>query len=253
MSINHSRFSVFFLVKYVALALLSPSAHAQLGTIDRDLVFVPITPCRILDTRLAGGQLIAGSTRSVDVTAVGDYAFQGGEPVNCSGMGAAGSFAALAVNFTIINPNVSGTLKAWPFVGTEPPTATSMAFAAGEVRSNFQIVKLDQGASANEMSVKSSANAHLTADVVGYFKAAPLPTLQCVNTATASVSIAAGATDNISAPACSAGYIQTATNCESSVWEMPFVFINSGTCSAKNNGGSDATLRASRTCCRIAP
>jgi hypothetical protein len=32
---------------------------------------------------------------------------------------------------------------------------------------------------------------------------------------------------------------------------MPIVFFNGGTCSARNNSTSDATLRASRTCCRV--
>lgn len=238
-----------------AVALL-PAAQAQLGSIDKDLVFVPINACRIIDTRAAGGQLVAGTARHFDVTAVSDYAFQGGEPTNCSSLGSsaiAGSFAALAVNFTVINPNASGTLKAWAFLAAEPSVADAMSFAAGEVRSNFHIVKIDQGASANEMSVKSSVTAHLTADVVGYFKAAPLPTLQCIDTATTVVTVAAGATADAYAPSCTAGYVPTSTNCEASTWGMPIVFFKGGACSARNNGGSSADLRASRTCCRVAP
>lgn len=238
-----------------AVALL-PAAQAQLGSIDKDLVFVPINACRIIDTRAAGGQLVAGIARAFDVTAVSDYAFQGGEPTNCSSLGSsaiAGSFAALAVNFTVINPNASGTLKAWAFLAAEPSVADAMSFAAGEVRSNFHIVKIDQGASANEMSVKSSVTAHLTADVVGYFKAAPLPTLQCVETGNTNLPVAAGSVGNSVAPACAAGYVRTSTNCESSTWMMPIVYFQSGTCSAQNNSGSSATLRASSTCCRVGP
>lgn len=75
--------------------------------------------------------------------------------------------------------------------------------------------------------------------------------LSCVETANTNLVIGAGGTGNAVAPACSAGYVQTSTNCESTTWQMPFVFFQSGTCSAQNNSGSDATLRASRTCCRV--
>ncbi len=248
MSFSPKRFAAIVLLK---LALCAPLAHAQLGTADRDLVFVPITACRIFDTRLQGGALAAGVARSLDVTAVSDYAFQGGEASNCNGVGAAGSFAAVAINVTVINPNVSGTLVAWPFGGTEPPVAHSMAFAAGEVRSNFMIVKLDQGASANELSVKATASAHLTGDVVGYFKAAPLPVLSCQTTTKTIVSLAAnGGTGNAFPPACPSGYLQTAIYCELSSFNASLVYA-SNACSARNAESTATDLRASARCCRV--
>jgi hypothetical protein len=42
----------------------------NLGDAARDLVFVPVEPCRIIDTRIAGGAIAANSTRNFDVTAV---------------------------------------------------------------------------------------------------------------------------------------------------------------------------------------
>lgn len=52
-------------------ALEGRIASRLLGETTNDLVFVPITPCRIIDTRLAGGQIAAGTTRAFDVTASG--------------------------------------------------------------------------------------------------------------------------------------------------------------------------------------
>ena len=75
--------------------------------------------------------------------------------------------------------------------------------------------------------------------------------LECVTSATTNVSVAAGATANAVAPACSSGYLPTATFCESSTWQMPFVFMSGGTCSAQNNSASAASLRASQRCCRV--
>ncbi len=233
------------------IALLSaPGAHAQL---DANLVYTPVPPCRIVDTQLAGGALTANSARSIDVTAVVDYGFQGGDASNCAGVGAAGSFAAVALNVTVINPSVSGTLKAYAFLATTPATATAMSFAAGEVRSNFVIVKIDQGASANELTLLSTANAHVTVDVVGYFIVPPTtPVMECVTTAQTSLTIgASGGTGNAISPSCAAGFLSTGTNCESSVWQMPIVYQSKGTCSAQNNSASSATLRASQTCCRV--
>ncbi len=228
---------------------LSAAAAKVLGDADTDLIFVPVTPCRIIDTRVAGGVIAANTVRSFDVTAVPNYSFQGGDASNCNGVGAAGSFAAAAINFTVVTPSAAGYITAFPYLATQPLAAT-VNYTAGDIRGNFAVVKLDQGASANELSVYTFAQTHLVADIVGYYRNPGAPTLECVDTTNTTVSIPAGNTANLTAAACAAGYTQTATNCESGSWQMPFVFTHGGTCSAQNNGASAAELRASRTCCR---
>lgn len=224
-------------------------AAKVLGDADRDLVFVPVTPCRILDTRIVGGQITGGTTRAFDITAVSDYSFQGGNNSNCGGVGAAGSFAAAAINFTVVFPSSAGYITAFPF-GAVQPVSTSMDFDGGGLRSTTSIVRLDQGAAANEMTVYSHATTHLVADVVGYYiNPGPL-VFECQDTAEEILTVNAGATANVVAPVCPTGYTQTATNCESSTWQMPFVYFSGGTCSAQNNSSGTANLRASRTCCR---
>ncbi|MFZ5638876.1 MAG: hypothetical protein ACOY82_20075 [Pseudomonadota bacterium] len=139
-----------------------------LGDDASDLVFVPVTPCRIIDTRVAGGVIAGNTTRSFDVTSISSYAAQGGEASNCNGVGAAGSFAAAAINFTVVTPSAAGYITAFPF-GTTQPLAATVNYTAGDIRGNLAIVKLDQGPSANEMTVYTFAQTHLVADVVGYF------------------------------------------------------------------------------------
>lgn len=221
-----------------------------LGDTAADLVFVPVTPCRIFDTRVAGGAIPANSTRDFDVTAVSNYSFQGGDSSNCGGTGAAGSFAAAVINFTVVTPSAAGYITAFPYLTTQPLAAT-VNYNAGDIRGNLAIVKLDQGPSASELSVYTWSQTHLVGDIVGYFITPEATALQCQDTANTIVSVGAGSTTNVTAPACPAGYTQTATNCESASWQMPFVFARGGTCSAQNNGGSAAELRASRTCCRV--
>lgn len=221
-----------------------------LGDAAADLVYVPVTPCRLFDTRLAGGQIPANTVRHFDITAVSDYSFQGGSATNCGGVGAAGSFAAAEINFTVVGPAAPGYITAFPFLATQPLAAT-VNYEAGAVRGNDVVVKLDQGASANELSVYTFAATHLVGDVVGYYINPQATPIQCVDTADTATPVAAGATANSVAPVCPTGYTQTATNCESSTWQMPFVFFSAGTCSAQNNSASAATLRSSRTCCRV--
>ncbi|NUO77921.1 MAG: hypothetical protein HOQ32_18155 [Lysobacter sp.] len=233
--------------KLAAGAEVTPMA---LGDAATDLVFVPVTPCRLFDTRLAGGAIAANTVRSFDVTAVSDYSFQGGSASNCGGVGAAGSFAAAVINFTVVTPSGAGYITAFPFGGTQP-LASNVNYTAGAVVANLATVALDQGASANEVSVYTFAQTHLIGDIVGYFINPAATALACQDTADTVTNVAAGATANSVAPACPAGFTQTATNCESSTWQMPFVFFSGGTCSAQNNSASAATLRSSRTCCRV--
>lgn len=220
-----------------------------LGDADRDLVFVPVTPCRIFDTRIAGGAIAAGTTRGFDVTAVSNYSFQGGAGSNCGGVGAAGSFAAVVVNLTTVTPSNQGYITAFPFGATQPLSA-SLVYTPNSLVSNEVIIRLDQGASANEMSVFSSAQTHLVGDVTGYFiNPGPLA-FECTETSLTSTPVTPGGTANATAPVCPAGYTQTATHCQTSSWLTPLVYIYLGTCSARNNSGADASVSASRTCCR---
>jgi len=227
----------------------SVAAPKVFGDADKDLVFVPIAPCRIIDTRVSGGPIAANSTRAFDITSISSYAGQGGSATDCNGAGSAGSFAAAAINFVAVTPSAGGYITAFPF-GASQPAASTLNYTAGAVVANFAVVRLDQSASTNEMNVYSFAQTHLVADIVGYYRNSSQPVFECVDTADTILDVNAGATANANAPACQAGYTQTATNCESSTWQMPFVYFSGGTCSAQNNSASMAQLRASRTCCR---
>lgn len=218
------------------------------GDIDSDLLFVPVEPCRIIDTRVAGGVIPANSTRNFDVTSTANYTFQGGSATNC-GVGEVGSFAAALINFTVVTPSIAGYMTAFPFLASQPLAAT-VNYTAGDIRGNLSAVKLDQTAASSEMSVYTFAQTHLVADIVGYYTNPDLPVTECVETAQTIEDTLAGATQNTTAPACPAGYTQTATNCEAGSWDMPMVYIRNGTCSARNNSGATTQLRASRTCCR---
>ena len=230
-----------------AAAVIEP---AQFGDLSRDLVYTPVTPCRIADTRnVAAGAIAANSTRQFVAFGVSNFTSQGGSATNC-GTNPLTATAVMIVA-TAITPSVAGYATLYPF-GTSQPTATSMQFAAGAIVVNTLAVQVPNPLSSFDMTVFTSAQSHFVIDIVGYF-APPLATaLQCVETAnTTNPDIPAGGTGNVVAPACPTGYTQTATNCESSDWLVPFVFFKGGTCSARNNSASAQDIRASRTCCRV--
>ncbi len=140
-----------------------------LGALSSDLVYTPVTPCRIMDTRNAGadaGILTAGSTRSF-LGWYDSYTLQGGENNNCNLLQSTDN-AALVVNFTAVNPSSAGYITAYPSDAAKPLAAT-LNFGAGEVKGNNAFLKLNQTSGQVDFNVYSTAATHLVADVVGYY------------------------------------------------------------------------------------
>lgn len=228
-----------------------------LGETTNDLVFVPITPCRIIDTRLAGGPIAAGTVRHFDVTAVSDYSFQGGAANNCGGAGAAGSFAAAAINFTVVNNPQAGHMTVFPFLATQPDTA-SLNWPANDVRGNFGIYKLDQGASANELSIFVTRATDIVGDLVGYYINPVLGPLDCQETFSSNITVNANSTGTGSSPACAAGYTIVSGGCTMSTFDGRIVssrqFPGSNThfCAFRNENATNAnTGVAYGRCCKL--
>ena len=217
---------------------------------NQDLVYTPLQPCRIVDTRnTAAGQIAANSTRSFVAVSASSFTGQGGSATNCGTLGL--NATAVAINLTVVNPATQGYATIYPF-GTAQPLASNINYMPGDIVANGVIAQIPNPLSSFDFTIYSNGTSHYVADIIGYF-APPLATaLQCVETANTDLSITAnGGTGNAVAPACATGYTQTSTNCETTSWLMPIVFFQSGTCSARNGDTTAQTLRASRTCCRV--
>ena len=89
-----------------------------LGDSTRDLLYTLVTPCRLFDTRLAGGALAAGTQREFLVTG-NDLSAQGGSPTGCGIP--FGPTSAVLVNFVAVNATGSGNLQAWAWTPSSPP------------------------------------------------------------------------------------------------------------------------------------
>ena len=154
----------------IVLTACSTLASAQLGSTSTDLVYTPVTPCRIVDTRsAAAGQMPAGSTRAFNAWTTTSFTSQGGLNSDC-GIPANTNTAAIVVYFTVVYPSTAGYITTFP--GDKPkPLASTVNFSGGDVKGNNATLKLDQTAdiTTDHFKVFTSSATHLVADVVGYY------------------------------------------------------------------------------------
>jgi hypothetical protein len=169
-----------------ATAATAPVANAGLGDFGDNLVYTPINPCRIVDTRNAGGNIPGGTSRSFDVDNTTSFAFQGGKNGPCG----IPYGVASAVEMTITSTNAAavGYFSAWA-VGAVQPLASILNYSPGVNIADTVIVPVLPGAG-NDFFVFSSATSDVVIDVLGYFAAPVATPLNCTqvtsgNTATA--------------------------------------------------------------------
>jgi len=148
--------------RLIAAAALLLSAAPVLA--DGPLRFFPLTPCRLIDTRLAnsvnGGPALLGKSSR-------DFQVQGmcGIPVNAK---------AVAVNATIVNPQTEGYITLYPS-GITRPLAANLNFKAAEpALGNGAIVPLSTNALDLTVYLLLAGNpgqytANLVVDGTGYF------------------------------------------------------------------------------------
>jgi len=223
-----------------------------LGDAADDLVYTPVVPCRIVDTRNAGGRLAAGETRNYHAYLTsGTFAGQGGAASNC---GIVANPGAVALNIAIVSGGGVGFVTAWPYNTPRPLAATLNFFAPGEIAANGALVPICQPGCASDFSIYTSGGLDLIIDVVGYF-AAPIATaLQCSQLASSSTTIAVSADTLVALPSCSAGYTRTGATCSGTA-NVPggyLVETNAAGCLFRNLSAV-ATYNATATsiCCRI--
>ena len=142
----------------------------NLGDSQADLVFTPVTPCRVFDTRNAGGMIVPGANRSLKVT--GDTTSQGG--ANCGIP--FGTATAVMLNFVAVSPAGPGDFRVTPF-GATMPLASFVNYAPvaglGAIANGLSVTTCDPAVSTCTYDITVQADvsgAHLLADVTGYFR-----------------------------------------------------------------------------------
>lgn len=239
---------------FVVLAALCSQAQAQFGSTDKDLVFTPVVPCRILDTREPGGntgKLIADVARNFIARTTTNFSVQGGSATNCNLIGSTDT-AAIVVNFTVIGPSTAGYITAFP-ANTVAPLAATLNFNAGDIKGNNATLKLNQATGQPQFKVYSTSQTHLVADVVGYYAMPAATALDCYTTAQAfsPIDLPAGGrfVGFVIAPACNAGYISSGTSCASTSALANLSAVVDTVCYA-NHSSDTASIAALQRCCR---
>jgi len=183
------------------LASLDPLA---LGSTTSQLVFTPIPPCRIADTRFRpGGPLFPFVTNTFDLTTDAFGKAQGGQ-TSCPGLPSF-SFYGWSVNLTATNYSTSGFLQVWPYLGSIPATSILNFGPPLPAIANSSTLTGCYGC-ANDINVRSSVTTDLILDVYGYFE---IPTGFTTGVVTflagTTTSVAAGNYQRVNGGSCPAG------------------------------------------------
>ncbi len=178
----------------------------QLGSTENSLVFTPLPPCRIVDTRVVGGPIPAMGTRSFSGWTTGDFTAQGGATTNCN---IPENASALVANVVAVNAVQSvGYLTVFPS-DTPQPNAASLNFSESDVGNNIAL-KLCRPGCPTQFSTFSTSQTDFVVDVYGYYMEPPATALDCmVQTQTGSL---LNGSLNPSAT-CPAGYTSTGGAC----------------------------------------
>jgi len=180
-----------------------------LGSSVNSLVYTPIAPCRIVDTRGSGartGLMAANTTRTFDLTTVGFGKGQGGETSGCPGLPSFSHFG-WAVNITATGYSGNGWLVVYPFGGAVP-ASSQVNYAAGiwSVANGLNLTGCD-GCVDDITILAANAGTHVIIDVVGFYEQALASSSAVTRVLGPVTSSAAGSITFHSGGACPAGTV----------------------------------------------
>jgi hypothetical protein len=158
-----------------------PTGLLVLGDPGADLVYTPVTPCRVLDTRSATAGIMAANTqRNFFVAGSTGFTAQGG---NAAGCGVPlGPATGVIINFAAVNPAGAGNIRAWAVANPQPPAPNAVVMNFNPVMpilANGIAVPICDNSLAfclSDLRLQVDVSAtHVVADVVGYFARASAP------------------------------------------------------------------------------
>jgi len=186
-------------------AAAAPVGDSGIGDFADNLVYTPINPCRIVDTRPPVSlTLAAGTSRSFDVDNPTTFAFQGGKNGPCGIP--YGVASAVEMTITATNTAAGGYFTAWA-VGAAQPLASLLNYTAGQTIADTVIVPVLPG-SGNDFNVFSAATSDVVVDILGYFAAPVATPLDCTQVNSGNVSSAVNTWTAIDA-ICPTGFTAT--------------------------------------------
>ena len=231
------------------------------GQLTQELVFFPITACRLYDSRVATtggliGPMAPGTTRNISVN--DSTTGQGGANPDCNTVvpDLDNDPPALALTLTAAGPTGPGNLRTFDSSGAVPNAAmltytTGTTISAGVITSSCT-------SCGTELAVRNqgAGNTDVVIDVVGYFHAPFVQAVSCTRVTTA-FSTAPSTFVSCSA-ACPAGYTATGAglldNGSSPGVEIRTMGLSNATTASFlgwNASGSTWGGNCQVTCCRV--
>jgi len=122
-------------------------------------VFHTVTPCRRVDTRVAG----LGGPLPLDAPSEARFALGGGA------CGIPATAKAVSLNVAVTQPTAAGHVRLYP-AGVPVPLVAALNYAAGQTRANNAVVALGSGGEIAVRVTQGSGSVHVVLDVNGYFE-----------------------------------------------------------------------------------
>ena len=232
-----------------------------------NLVFKPLEPCRIMDTRNATagsgvqGPIAGNSLKLIPgfVTAGSNWGQYGGNASGDCGLanppGAA--IHAVAIVITILDPNFSAYLGVSDVNNLSTVLSNIALNYTGHQGLSTMYIVPQIATNFIYFAMPPQLIANLIFDVVGYYVLSDATALQCTQQASAPVLIANTASGSATSPACAAGYTLTGGSCDSTAAGMSLASHEASGgnttwfCTANNTSGGSANLTATANCCRV--
>lgn len=230
-----------------------------LGSADQDYTFTPVTPCRLVDTRQAGGAFSAGETREYFVYGGGIVmTSQGGNSTGC--LSPVGEPRGVMINVTAVPSASSGNLRAYP-ANVSTPNASLVNFKPNVPNANATALGSYYAMGPEELEIYSSSpGVHVIVDLMGYFSAPEATAVDNMLLNTSEI-VASGVTWTVTSPPCPSGWRLTGGGCneqyigQDNINSRPDVFTgtNAATrwvCQGHNDVGQPEEIVAIAVCSR---
>jgi hypothetical protein len=152
------------------------------GDSSASLIYTPVRPCRVFDTRSSTAGILVGNTqRNFYIAGNVDFTPQGGSSGGCSIP--FGPATSVMINFAAVTPTGAGNLRAWAVANPQPaaPFAAVMNFSADmwALANGLAVPICDPAATscaAGDLRLQADVSSvHVVGDVVGYFRKLDLP------------------------------------------------------------------------------
>ncbi|MET3804608.1 hypothetical protein ABIB25_001603 [Nakamurella sp. UYEF19] len=128
--------------------------------------YIPVTPCRVADTRAGGGALVNGAIRSFTIRGASGFAPQGGTSGGC---GVPAGASSVTTNVTVTAAANTGYLSGYP-AGTVEPHTNFITYPVHQTISGNPTFTLQSAGTEPSLSIRNhGSTTNVIIDITGYY------------------------------------------------------------------------------------